>query len=268
MPHHHPAGVARQPLRRSRGNARAVLEDRLTGLIGVFEDLGVDVDHYLIALARGAGVDAVVESSLREQGQRVCLLLNHRRRVALRLPSASLLMEGLAGGGQRLHEQRADFRCEPPAEKVGAVRVRIHVQRPTRVLQGGLAGLCLPVHSPPAADDPLDVVSRAGAAHRQQPLLGFGRGHARQGPDLGVGELAAGEGLGQQGQRAQGARHPHVLAGRAGGKPHPPAQPSGARAEAVVPAVAGVELADEVEEAGGRGLDVRRQLSDLVAQLI
>src|SRR5437762_11551070 len=42
--HHHPAGVARQTLRRSRGNARAVLEDRLTGLIGVGEDFGVDVD--------------------------------------------------------------------------------------------------------------------------------------------------------------------------------------------------------------------------------
>ncbi len=31
---------------------------------------------------------------------------------------------------------------------------------------------------------------------------------------------------------------------------------------------AGVELADEVEQSGGGGLDVRRQLGDLVTQLI
>jgi hypothetical protein len=79
--HHHTAGVARQALRRSRGNARAILEDR-----------GIDVDHHLVALARGAGVDAVVEGRLREQRQRIGLLLDHRRRVALRLLASSLLI--------------------------------------------------------------------------------------------------------------------------------------------------------------------------------
>ena len=34
---------------------RAVLEDRLAGLIGVGEDFGVHVDHHLVAFARGAG---------------------------------------------------------------------------------------------------------------------------------------------------------------------------------------------------------------------
>src|SRR5467141_981079 len=60
------------------------------------------------------------------------------------------------------------------------------------MLPGGLAGLRLTVHPPPAADDPLDMVSGAGAAHREQPLLGLGRGHARQGPNLRVGAFAAG----------------------------------------------------------------------------
>jgi hypothetical protein len=60
MSHHHPAGVARQALRRSRGNTRAILEDR-----------GIDVDHRLVALARGAGVEAVVEGRLREQRLRL-----------------------------------------------------------------------------------------------------------------------------------------------------------------------------------------------------
>jgi len=136
------------------------------------------------------------------------------------------------------------------------------VQRTARVLPGSLPGLGLPVHPAPAADDPLDMVSRAGAADREQPRLGLGRGHAGQGPDLGVGELAAGEGLGQPGQRAQSARHPHMLAGRAGGEPHPPGEPGGAGAKAGVPAFAGVELAEEIEEAAGRGIQMRRQLGD------
>jgi hypothetical protein len=90
--HHHTAGVARQALRRSRGNARAILEDRLAGLIRVREDLGIHVDHHLVPLARDAGVDAVVEGRLREQRQRIGLLLDHRRRVALRLLASSLLI--------------------------------------------------------------------------------------------------------------------------------------------------------------------------------
>ena len=127
MSHHHPASVARQALGRSSWNACAVLEDRPAGLIGVGEDLGVHVDHHLVALARGAGIDPVVESGLREQCQRIRLLLDHRRRVALRLFSAGPLVQGLAGGGQGLHEQRADFRRESPAENEGAVRVGIDV---------------------------------------------------------------------------------------------------------------------------------------------
>jgi len=88
VPHHYPARVARQALGRSSWNARAVFEDGLARLIRVRQDFGVDVDHHLVALARGAGVDAVVEGGLRRL-------------------FASPLIQGLAGGGQRLHEQRA-----------------------------------------------------------------------------------------------------------------------------------------------------------------
>jgi len=47
--HHHPARVARQTLGRSSWNARAVLEDRLAGLIGVGEDLGVSKEIHPVA---------------------------------------------------------------------------------------------------------------------------------------------------------------------------------------------------------------------------
>ena len=79
MAHHHPARVARQAPRRFRGNARAVLEDALTGLLGVGQHGGVDVDHHLVALARGAGIE-VVEGRLRKQSQGIGLPLGQRGR--------------------------------------------------------------------------------------------------------------------------------------------------------------------------------------------
>ena len=59
--HHHSARVARQALRRFRGNAHAVLEHGLAGRVGVRQDGRVDVDHHLIALSRSAGIEAVME---------------------------------------------------------------------------------------------------------------------------------------------------------------------------------------------------------------
>ena len=64
--HHHPVRVAGQALGRSSWNAGAVLEGRLAGGMGVGQDLGVDVDHDLVALAGVAGVEALVKGRLRE----------------------------------------------------------------------------------------------------------------------------------------------------------------------------------------------------------
>jgi hypothetical protein len=77
--HHDPTRVARQAPGRFRGNVRTVLEGGLAGPIGIPEDRRVDVDHHLISLARGARIDAVVEGRLREERQRVRLLLGHCR---------------------------------------------------------------------------------------------------------------------------------------------------------------------------------------------
>src|SRR5206468_8291860 len=75
-------------------------------------------------------------------------------------------------------------------------------------------------------------------------------------------------GLGQPRQRLQCARHPNAFAGGSWIEPHSPAQLEGAGAKAGVPAFSGVELADEIEEAGGRGVEVSRQLGDLVTQSV
>src|SRR5439155_1677283 len=63
-------------------------------------------------------------------------------------------------------------------------------------------------------------------------------------------------------------RHPHVLAGRARGEPDAPRQPVRTRAEAVAPPAAGVELANQIEQAGGGGVEVGGELGDLVAESI
>ena len=142
------------------------------------------------------------------------------------------------------------------------------MQRPARVPSRRLAGLGLPVHAPPATHDALDVLRRAGAADRQQALFRLGRGHTGQRPDLGVGELTARERRRQLRQLLQRARHPDTLARRAHIEPHAPGEPVGARAEAAIPAVASVELADEIEEPSGGGLEVHGELRDLIAELV
>ena len=79
MAHHHPAGVARQALGRFRRNARAVFEDRLARLLRVGQRVGVDMDHHLVAFARGAGIEFVMQRRLGEQGQGIGLPLGQAR---------------------------------------------------------------------------------------------------------------------------------------------------------------------------------------------
>ena len=167
-----------------------------------------------------------------------------------------------------MHEDGADLGRQPPSENHHAVLVLIHVQRAAPVPSGGLTHLRYAVHPTPASHDAFDMIRCAGAPHRQEPLLGLRRSHASQGPDLGIRELSMRQGLGQPRQRPQGARHPDALASRPQVEPHAPGEPGRARAESSVPASAGIELADELEEAGGRGVEVGRQLGDLVTQAV
>jgi len=64
MAHHHPARIARHALGRLRGNARTAFHDGLARRFGVGQDIGIDVDDDLVALARGAGIDPVMERGL------------------------------------------------------------------------------------------------------------------------------------------------------------------------------------------------------------
>jgi hypothetical protein len=151
----------------------AVLEDGLAGLIGIRESRGIDVVDHLVPLARGAGSESVVEGRFREQRQRVRLLLGHRRRLRGTVhvygfpgPRARLLVESLAGCGQRLQEQRPDLGGQPPPDRDHAVFILIHVKRPAHMLPLGFPGLGDPIHPSPPPHDPFDVLRCAGAPHR------------------------------------------------------------------------------------------------------
>ncbi len=97
MPHHDTAGVAGQAPGRFRGNARTIFEDGLPRLVAIREHRGVDVDHDLVSISRGAGIDAVMQSRLGEQRQRVGLLLGHRRCFR-----GNVARPGVKGSGVRL----------------------------------------------------------------------------------------------------------------------------------------------------------------------
>jgi hypothetical protein len=78
--HHNAARVARQALRRFRGNARAPFEDRLARRITVGQHGRVDMDHDLVALAGRPGIDAVAQRRLRDERKGVGLLVFEERR--------------------------------------------------------------------------------------------------------------------------------------------------------------------------------------------
>jgi len=140
----------------------AIREDGLAGLIGIGEHRGVDVDDHLVSLSWRARVDAVVEGRLRDEGERIGLLLGHGGRLRGNVP----LMQGLTRRGQRLHEDGADLGRQPPSENDHAVLVLIHVQRTALVSSGLRTRLGYPVHPAPAAHDAFDMVRRAGAPDR------------------------------------------------------------------------------------------------------
>ncbi len=142
------------------------------------------------------------------------------------------------------------------------------MERSIGVASLGLIGLRLSVHAAPAPDDAFDVLGGASAADRKQSLLGLRRGYTGQRSNLGVGEFAVRQCLPEPRQVFQSARDANALSRRAQVQADAPRQPRCARAEAVVPPLANVELADEIEKPHRGRVEVDGQLRDLVAQLL
>ena len=161
-------------------------------------------------------------------GQRVRLLLGNCRRLRHRLCRIRcggcpprLLVERLAGRLQRAPQERAHLRRQPSPQHHHAVVVLVDLERAAFVLPGGLPRLGLAIHLPPAPHDALDMRGRARAPHREQAGFRLRRGHARQGADLGVGELPAGQGLGQERAASRGRARPGPAPGPRPGRAPP-----------------------------------------------
>ena len=271
MAHEYAAGVTGESLRRFRGNVGAFLQHRLPRR-RFSQHFRVNVDHDLIALTGGPRVEPLVERRLGDQCHRVYVLLRNGRRLQRALSHASLgivataLVEHLAPGLQRAPQEGSYLRCQPPPHHHHAVLIGEHVERAASVLLGLLGPFRVPIHPPPPPDDSLDVRRRPRPPHLQEPALRLRRSHPGQRPHLGVGQFTSGQCPGEERQRRQRPCDPDPLASRTQIEAHPPAQPLRARAEPGVPAAAGVELADEVEQPRGGGVQVRRQLGNLVAE--
>jgi hypothetical protein len=106
----------------------------LAGLLRIRQHGGVYVDHDLVAISGSAGIEVLMQRRLRQQSERVCLPLGHRREVSGRVGRARPsrdprpLVQGLAGGGERLCEQLAHFGLETAPDHHHAVLVLIHVK--------------------------------------------------------------------------------------------------------------------------------------------
>jgi hypothetical protein len=170
--------------------------------------------------------------------------------------------------GQRLHHDRADLGLQPPTDHHHAASIRIHVQGAVAVAARRLLRFGFAVHPSPAADDDLHMLRSAGPANREQSLFGLWSGHPRQRADLGVRQLAARKRLRQSRQRPQCPRHADVLARGTGLEPDAPGQPRSARAKAIAPAAAGIELANEIEQPRSGGVEMGGQLGDLITEAL
>jgi hypothetical protein len=73
--HDDAAGVARDPPGFFRGRIHALLEHGLARVIGIGQHRSVDVDDDLVARARRAGVEVVMEGGFGDDPERVGLLL-------------------------------------------------------------------------------------------------------------------------------------------------------------------------------------------------
>jgi len=268
--HHHPAGVAGEALRRSRGNVAHLFELGLAESLRIRQHGGVDVNHDLVALARRPGVELMVQGGLGEQGQGIGLLLHPGRSIddlaSWAWPRS--LIEGLAGGIERSDEQGTRFRSQATTDYHRAVVVPIDLEHAALVLVSGLTDLGIPVHLTPSPYDVLHVHCTPAPPPREQARLGLRGGDTGECAHLGVRQLPAGKRLGQSGQRVQSARDAHVLPGGSGGHADPPGEPFRAGAEPGVPPPARVELADQAEQPRGGGVEVGGQLGDLIAEAL
>src|SRR6185503_20797307 len=141
--------------------------------------------------------------------------------------------------------------------------------QPSRFVHPGrLLTLASAVEPAPAPYDPLHLGRGPRPPDRQEAALGLRSRNPGQSANLGVGEIASPERLGEHGQRPERSRHPHSLPGGTELQVRAPCEPFRAGAEAGVPPLPSVELADQNQEPSRRDLQMSGQLGDRITQSI
>ena len=125
----------------------------------------------------------------------------------------------------------------------------------------GVRGLAI------AAADALELGAGGLARELEEVCLVGGARHAREGADLGIGELAPREGFIQERQGAEGTGDAHLLASGRGVEADSPGEPVGAGDGPLLrPTLRLVEGAHAGEQVVSGGIEVRGQFRTLVSQ--
>jgi len=180
------------------------------------------------------------------------------------LPSESV--ERILSGGQGLHEHRAAFGVEAPVDHDHPAFIPVGTQSTALMLTLRFSTLGGSVEHPPASDDPTDLLGRVGAAHREQPRFILRSRDPSQRPHLGIREVTSLQGARQDRKSPQGTGDSYAFACGHDIEAHTPGQPPRTRAEAVAQDALVVELSDEREQPGDRGIDLCREARDFITE--
>jgi hypothetical protein len=138
-------------------------------------------------------------------------------------------LEGALDNGTNLGRQPASQDHHP-------IVIDMHRHRAMQMTSFGLLRRLDAIHSPPGADDALDLSRRAGECDLDQSCLVARYRDPRERPDFGIRHFAALHRGADVRQRRQRAGNTDLFAGRTQIDARPPVQPMRAREEAVVPA--------------------------------
>ena len=159
---------------------------------GVIGSARVDVQDHLVAIACSPRSRPRGESGLGQQPERVGAALGRliSSDIAGRSALDAIAEQPVGRGLEGTLHHRAHLGREATADHDHPVVVHPHGELPIEVSHLRVPGLFLAIHAAPAANQAFDMGRCAGQGEVEQRTLVPGSGHAGEGTDLGVGDLA------------------------------------------------------------------------------
>ena len=226
-------------------------------------------DH-LVAITGSAAIETAGQCTLGETAQRVrpplCRVVFVTDSIAGR-GLRGLLKQPVGGRLDCALHDGTDLRRQPAAEDHHPLVIDVQRQGPMPLALLRLLRSLEAIDPPPGADEALDVGGCAGQGQIDEPPFVLGRGDPREGAHLGVRQRPALHRRADARKGRQRAGDSHLLARRAEIDPGPPMQPVSARQTPVVPAGAGIELAQQDEELVRGRVHAGGQLGDRLAEV-